>query len=46
MRIAQIRRYDVANGPGIRATLFVSGCTHNCKGCFNSIAQDFNYGSL
>ena len=46
MRIAQIRRYDAANGPGIRATLFVSGCTHNCKGCFNSIAQDFNYGSL
>ena len=44
MRYAQIRRYDISNGPNIRATLFVSGCTHNCKGCFNKDYQDFNYG--
>ena len=46
MYIAQIRAYDVANGPGIRSTLFVSGCTHNCKGCFNREAQNFKYGTL
>lgn len=45
MRYAQIRKYDISNGPGIRSTLFVSGCTHNCKGCFNKDYQDFNYGN-
>ncbi len=35
---------DIANGLGIRVSLFVSGCTHNCKGCFNLDYQDFNYG--
>ena len=44
MKIAQIRKYDVANGPGIRTTIFVSGCTHNCKNCFNQEYQDFKYG--
>ena len=44
MRYAQLRKYDISNGPNIRATLFVSGCTHNCKGCFNKDYQDFNYG--
>ena len=44
MRYAQLRRYDISNGPNIRATLFASGCTHNCKGCFNKDYQDFNYG--
>lgn len=44
MNYAEIKRTDVANGPGIRVSLFVSGCTHYCKGCFNSIAWDFNYG--
>lgn len=44
MRYAQLRRYDISNGPNIRATLFVSGCTHNCKECFNKDYQDFNYG--
>ncbi|MGL4800505.1 MAG: 4Fe-4S single cluster domain-containing protein, partial [Cellulosilyticaceae bacterium] len=39
-----MRLYDVANGPGIRATLFVSGCTQNCKNCFNKEYQDFHYG--
>ena len=46
MNYAQIRHYDVANGPGVRASIFVSGCTHNCKNCFNKEAQDFNYGDL
>lgn len=36
---------DVANGPGIRTSLFVSGCRRHCKGCFNEEAQDFNYGN-
>lgn len=44
MNYAQIRKYDISNGPGIRATLFVSGCTHNCKGCFNKEYQDFSFG--
>ena len=44
MKIAQVRKYDVANGPGIRTTIFVSGCTHNCKGCFNKEYQSFNFG--
>ncbi len=46
MRYAQIRKYDVANGTGIRTTIFVSGCTHNCKNCFNQLYQDFNYGEI
>ena len=46
MKYAQIRQYDVANGKGIGCTLFVSGCTHNCKGCFNKEYQDFDYGQL
>lgn len=44
MNYAAIKRTDVANGPGIRVSLFVSGCTHGCKGCFNSETWDFNYG--
>ncbi|MDD7351825.1 MAG: anaerobic ribonucleoside-triphosphate reductase activating protein [Peptoniphilaceae bacterium] len=44
MNYAQIRRYDVANGPGIRSTIFVTGCTHNCYNCFNKEYQDFSYG--
>ena len=44
MRYAQLRRYDISNVPNVRTTLFVSGCTHNCKGCFNKDYQDFNYG--
>lgn len=46
MYYAQMRRYDIANGLGIRATLFVSGCTHHCLGCFNEDYQDFKYGTL
>ncbi|MCL1991308.1 MAG: anaerobic ribonucleoside-triphosphate reductase activating protein [Defluviitaleaceae bacterium] len=44
MYYAQIRKYDTANGPGIRSSLFVSGCTHTCKGCFNEAYKDFRYG--
>lgn len=45
MRYGQIRHYDVANGPGIRTSIFVTGCTHRCKGCFNELYMDFNYGN-
>ena len=44
MNYASIKIMDVANGPGVRMSLFVSGCTHGCKGCFNREAWDFNYG--
>lgn len=44
MNYATFRTHDVANGPGVRVSLFVSGCTHRCPGCFNSEAWDFSYG--
>ena len=44
MNYAVIKNCDVANGPGIRVSLFVSGCTHRCPGCFNEVAWDFGYG--
>ena len=44
MNYAAIKDCDIANGPGVRVSLFVSGCTHRCKGCFNEIAWDFQYG--
>ena len=44
MNYATIKSFDVANGPGIRVSLFVSGCTHRCPGCFNEVAWDFDYG--
>ena len=44
MYFADIKTVDVANGPGVRISLFVSGCTHRCKGCFNEDAWDFKYG--
>ena len=46
MNYAAIKTHDVANGPGVRVSLFVSGCTHYCKGCFNQEAWDFDYGQL
>lgn len=45
MNYATIKNCDIANGPGVRVSLFVSGCRHRCKGCFNEIAWDFNYGT-
>lgn len=44
MNYSEIKEYDIANGPGVRVTLFVSGCTHRCKGCFNEMTWDFEYG--
>lgn len=44
MNYASIRTCDIANGEGVRVSLFVSGCTHRCKGCFNAEAQAFDYG--
>ena len=44
MNYATIKYNDIANGTGVRTSLFVSGCTHKCKGCFNAEAWDFNYG--
>jgi len=41
---ASVRTCDIANGEGVRVSLFVSGCTHHCKGCFNEAAWDFAYG--
>lgn len=44
MNYAEIKNCDIANGPGVRISLFVSGCTHHCPGCFNEVAWDFGYG--
>lgn len=44
MNYANIKNCDIANGPGVRVTLFVSGCSHHCKGCFNEETWDFQYG--
>lgn len=44
MNYGEIKTCDIANGPGVRVTLFVSGCTHHCKGCFNAETWDFQYG--
>lgn len=44
MNYATIKKCDIANGEGVRVSLFVSGCTHYCKNCFNSCAWDFSYG--
>lgn len=44
MHYATIKEVDIANGTGVRVSLFVSGCTHRCQDCFNQIAWDFHYG--
>ena len=44
MNYATIKWCDIANGEGVRVSLFVSGCTHRCKNCFNEVAWDFSYG--
>ena len=41
-----IKYCDIANGIGIRTSVFISGCTHHCKNCFNPETWDFNYGEL
>ena len=45
MNYADIKKVDIANGEGVRVSVFVSGCNHHCKGCFNKCAWDFNYGN-
>lgn len=45
MHFASIKNFDIANGAGVRVSLFVSGCNHHCKECFNQEAWDFNYGN-
>ena len=44
MNYAEIKKCDIANGEGVRVSLFVSGCRRHCKGCFNAVAWDFGYG--
>ena len=44
MNYGKIRKVDVANGPGVRVSLFVSGCRNHCRGCFNPETWDFRYG--
>lgn len=44
MNYMEIKKYDIANGPGVRTSLFVAGCTHHCKGCFNPESWDFKAG--
>ena len=44
MNFATIKYYDISNGPGVRTSLYVSGCTHHCKNCFNPMTWDFAYG--
>ena len=46
MNYATIKWCDIANGEGVRISLFVSGCTHRCKNCFNEVAWDFSYGEI
>ena len=46
MNYATIKWTDIANGEGVRVSLFVSGCTHHCKNCFNQVAWDFSYGEI
>ena len=45
MYYAEMKHFDVANGPGVRVSLFVSGCPHACPGCFNEIAWNYRYGA-
>lgn len=46
MNYAEIKKCDIANGLGVRVSLFVSGCTHHCKNCFNEVTWDFHYGEI
>ena len=44
MNYGEIKNFDIANGEGVRVSLFVSGCTHHCKNCFNKETWSFDYG--
>ena len=44
MNYGEIKNFDIANGEGVRVSLFVSGCTHHCKNCFNPETWNFDYG--
>ena len=44
MRYNKIRKMDISDGPGIRVSIFMQGCTFNCKNCFNQETHDFNGG--
>lgn len=46
MKYAQLRNFDISNGPFVRYSMFVSGCTHNCENCFNKEYQSFKYGNV
>ena len=46
MNYAKIKHFDIANGEGVRTSLFVSGCQFHCEDCFNSETWDYNYGNL
>lgn len=46
MNYCEIKKCDIADGLGVRVSLFVSGCTHHCKGCFQPETWDFNYGNI
>ncbi len=46
MYYGMIKKSDVADGPGVRVSLFVSGCRHHCEGCFNAETWDFKYGDV
>ena len=46
MNYGMIKKFDIADGPGVRVTLFVSGCTHHCRECFQPETWDFQYGKL
>ncbi len=46
MNYGEIKKVDIANGEGVRVSLFVSGCTHHCKNCFNQDTWDFNFGKI
>ena len=46
MNYCTIKKWDIADGIGVRVSLFVSGCTHHCKGCFQPETWDFNYGDV
>lgn len=45
MKYGEIKKNDIANGEGVRTSLFVSGCTHHCKGCFNPDTWSFDFGT-